>query len=91
MTDYYFWEYLGRGSPIVVTSGYRCPTKNANLNPPGARNSRHVYGDGVDIKPSVLDKCAEMSNVLQAAQLANASFTDTYSDCHVHADWRSWY
>ena len=30
------------GAPIIVTSGYRCPVHNANVN--GVPNSQHVLG-----------------------------------------------
>ena len=35
------------GVPVVINSGYRCPTHNANVG--GAQNSRHVVGDAADI------------------------------------------
>ena len=34
--------------PIVITSGYRCPTYNAKIG--GVPNSAHVYGYAVDIR-----------------------------------------
>lgn len=36
--------------PITITSGYRCPTHNANVG--GATNSQHLYGKAADIKVS---------------------------------------
>lgn len=89
VTQYY---YQTRASDAVaVNSGYRCPIKNASLNPPGATNSRHVYGDGADIRAKFLDKCAQRDNVQWAAYQANAGFVQAYDppDCHVHADWRN--
>ncbi len=35
------------GSPIIVSSGYRCPKLNALVN--GARNSSHMTGQAADI------------------------------------------
>ncbi len=35
------------GKPIVITSGYRCPTHNKNVG--GVSNSQHVYGKATDI------------------------------------------
>jgi uncharacterized protein YcbK (DUF882 family) len=35
------------GVPFVITSGYRCPTHNANVG--GAKNSYHVQGLACDI------------------------------------------
>lgn len=83
--EYMFWNH---SALLQVTSGYRNPEKNAGLNPPGAANSRHLYGDAADLKVKLLDKCQYQSAVLQSVSLANASWTDTYSTCHVHADWR---
>lgn len=34
--------------PIIVTSGYRCPTHNARVG--GAKNSQHKYGRAADIR-----------------------------------------
>lgn len=33
-------------SPVIINSGYRCPTHNANVG--GARHSRHLQGDAAD-------------------------------------------
>lgn len=33
--------------PFIITSGYRCPTHNANVG--GAKNSYHVQGMATDI------------------------------------------
>jgi uncharacterized protein YcbK (DUF882 family) len=35
------------GSPLIVTSGYRCPAHNARVG--GARGSQHVFGIAADI------------------------------------------
>lgn len=35
------------GKPVVINSGYRCQTHNANVG--GARGSRHMKGDAADI------------------------------------------
>ncbi len=35
------------GNPIIVTSGYRCPTHNENVG--GVSNSQHVLGRAADI------------------------------------------
>ena len=37
------------GSPIIVTSGYRCPELNARVG--GARTSYHLRGMAADIRP----------------------------------------
>lgn len=36
------------GAPITVISGHRCPEHNARVG--GAPKSRHLFGDGVDVK-----------------------------------------
>ena len=36
------------GSPVIITSGYRCPTHNKNVG--GAPKSKHVEGIAADIK-----------------------------------------
>lgn len=38
------------GVAITVNSGYRSPSYNANLKPPGAKNSKHIIGQAADIK-----------------------------------------
>ena len=44
------------GSPIIVTSGYRCPELNARVG--GARTSYHLRGMAADIRPKngIVDK-----------------------------------
>lgn len=37
------------GSPIRVTSGYRCPELNKKVG--GVKNSAHLYGYAADIQP----------------------------------------
>jgi hypothetical protein len=37
---------LLRNSPIIITSGYRCPALNTQCG--GAANSAHLYGDACD-------------------------------------------
>lgn len=39
--------------PMMITSGYRCKSYNTSLE--GAENSRHLYGDAVDIQISGVD------------------------------------
>jgi uncharacterized protein YcbK (DUF882 family) len=36
------------GTPVVVNSGYRCPTHNRNVK--GASNSQHLLGTAADIR-----------------------------------------
>jgi uncharacterized protein YcbK (DUF882 family) len=41
------------GSPIKITSAYRCPDHNSNIG--GASNSRHMKGDATDIQVRGMD------------------------------------
>lgn len=48
--------------PIIINSGYRCPTHNKNVG--GAKNSQHMYGKAADIRvpnmsPRTLEKFAD--------------------------------
>lgn len=50
------------GSPIIITSGYRCPELNKEVG--GVPRSLHIQGRAVDIKTNVFDM-EELSNILQ--------------------------
>lgn len=48
--------------PIIINSGYRCPTHNRNVG--GAKNSQHLYGKAADVRvagmsPRQLEKYAD--------------------------------
>jgi len=43
-----FSKCLGADTPILVTSGYRCPQHNADVG--GSANSQHMLGLAADIK-----------------------------------------
>ena len=88
----------GRGM-LKITSGYRCPQKNADLRPTaGAPNSRHQYGDAVDLIP--LEQAWNRSERDLLAYAASyvyggaATYIEDWGDSpgqtkdHVHADWR---
>lgn len=67
---------------VVVTSGYRTPIKNKAVG--GSTFSRHLYGDAIDIYiPGITPK-----NVEKLCKKYGATWTDVYSDGHVHCDWR---
>lgn len=38
------------GRPLIIVSGYRCPTHNTRVG--GATRSRHLAGDAADIPPA---------------------------------------
>jgi hypothetical protein len=79
---------------LLITSAYRCPHKNASL-PGAAQNSRHQYGDAVDLVPLNQEwGYGEWELLSSAAQQAGATFIEPWgtgpgqTDDHVHADWR---
>lgn len=43
---------MGGSKPLVIISGYRTPAHNAAVG--GAKASRHMTGDAVDIRPGVI-------------------------------------
>lgn len=53
------------GKPIIVTSGYRCPTLNKLIG--GAKNSDHMYGAAADIR-SVSDTIEDNMKLFKAAK-----------------------
>ncbi|MEM8540763.1 MAG: D-Ala-D-Ala carboxypeptidase family metallohydrolase, partial [Pseudomonadota bacterium] len=44
------------GKPVIVTSGYRSPKRNASIR--GAKNSLHIYCSAADIQVAGVDKWA---------------------------------
>lgn len=40
-------EKIGKDTPIIISSGCRCPEHNYNIG--GAVNSRHMHGDALDL------------------------------------------
>ena len=66
------------GRPCVIVSGYRCPAHNRAVG--GASQSRHLYGDAVDLEHGYATE----------AQAAAAGFTGVgrYSGYATHVDLR---
>lgn len=86
-------EYNGCDGDCRVTSGYRCPHNNAGAG--GATNSRHMYGDAFDVTPRLENWSppteSKYNQLRNAALQTNPSFItqwNTYSDRHLHVDWR---
>lgn len=79
-----FRELTGN-EPCVITSGYRCYYQNRKVG--GARESRHLYGDAVDIR---IWRYLERMTFEELARLAlEAGFTYVaMEDDHLHADVR---
>jgi hypothetical protein len=69
---------------IVVTSGYRSPGYNAVIDG-SASSSRHMWGDGFDIEPV----SASLSTLSSQCTKEGADYVSTYTDGHVHCDWRN--
>jgi hypothetical protein len=68
-------------APIRVHSGYRTPTHNDEVG--GVSNSRHMYGDAIDIS----SPRASLTELAEACEEEHASFVLVYPG-HVHCDWR---
>ncbi len=87
------WREL-YGGPRTVNSGYRSPSKNASIA--GAAQSRHMYGDAVDLANASHTR-QEYDDMANAAKYGNpnagASWVEDWSgpcgDGCVHADWRN--
>ena len=71
------------GVPLAVTSGYRSPAYNKKID--GAKISRHMYGDAIDVAASN----ATPNQIRAACKKIGASYIQVYADGHVHCDWRN--
>ena len=70
---------------IDINSGYRSPIKNNQVG--GATNSRHVYGDAVDIDSD----SSTWDDIAASAYSAAGGCIEPKADSgtgHVHSDWR---
>lgn len=77
--------------PLTIGSGYRCPVGNSQTSPPGGQNSRHMYGDAVDVKGTGEWTEERFDSLRAAAERAGAKFLmnwNSYASHHLHADWR---
>lgn len=75
--------------PMTVNSAYRTPIYNASLKPPGAKNSRHIYGDAADI--DVDNNNPQEWAALCELAVAKGACIEPYSMARgwVHMDWRT--
>lgn len=76
--------------PIIITSGYRCPVHNKNVN--GANNSQHLYGKAVDIlvkgkSPRELEKYADKLFVNDGVGMGGATIVHVDTRGH-RARWK---
>lgn len=80
--DYY-------GSSRIINSAFRAPNHNSSVG--GARYSRHMFGDAVDLR-NVSGTQNEWGDMVLAAQAADADYVEPQSGpCGLgctHADWR---
>lgn len=76
-----FREKVGRA--VVITSGYRCPEHNRKIG--GAPQSRHLFGDGVDIRLAGLGRPIE--ELAEIARSCGFTGIGLYDD-HLHIDVR---
>lgn len=74
------------GHPIVITSGYRDPTHNARVG--GAKRSRHMVGDAVDIDVSRLDEEQRYALIWHLLAEGFTSFGSYAGSSFIHADMR---
>lgn len=58
------------GSPVSVTSGYRCPRLNAHPSVHGSSTSAHVFGYAADTRPSKVPMANWQRTVLEWAKTA---------------------
>lgn len=80
------------GKGLAISSGYRNPLHNAGLDPAGAENSRHIYGDAADILVRDFDGDGDIDSddgivLRDEAVTHGAAWTKIYPH-HVHMDWR---
>ena len=78
------------GAKRPVNSAYRAPKRNKKIG--GAAQSRHMYGDAIDLR-NVTRTLAEYEAMRDAANVAGADYIEPWigpcKDGCVHADWRS--
>ena len=55
------------GSPIIVTSGYRCPRLNQVVG--GAKHSQHMKGEAADITAGTVAKNIQLFELLRSSGL----------------------
>jgi hypothetical protein len=81
----------GDSSGLHIESGYRNPLGNASISPKGAGQSRHMWGDAVDMWPIGQDWNFGTWDALRAVARANGfTYNEEYSDdpSHLHVDLR---
>lgn len=72
-------------SPIIVSSGYRCPELNRKIG--GAKNSQHIYGTAADIKPkegTVKELFECIKSMIDNNEITVRQLIDEYNYSWVH-------
>ena len=74
------------GVPVIVNSGYRCPSHNRNVG--GVADSQHLLGTAADISASgiTVDQLSDIAEVLGADGIGKY-----YRQGFVHVDVRGYY
>lgn len=73
------------GSPIFVTSAYRSKEHNKEVG--GVPNSKHIYGEAVDIRMPAT--AAQLNKLIWALSQAGFTGIGIYQASHIHADVRN--
>ncbi len=79
------------GTPVhAINSGYRNPDHNADIG--GASNSRHMFGDAVDLV-NITQTKTEWAQIRNLAIQAGADYVEPFTgpcgNACVHVDWRN--
>lgn len=74
------------GHPLRITSGYRDPEHNARVG--GAKHSRHMVGDAVDIDISRLNEAQRYTLMWHLLAEGFTSFGSYAGSTFIHADMR---
>ena len=77
------------GKPIIVSSGYRCPTLNVAVG--GAKNSQHTTGEAADIH-TVEDTVAENKKLFEVIKSRGLPFNKLikeYNYNRIHVSYSS--
>lgn len=80
--------------PARINSAYRNPSRNTRIG--GAKESRHIYGDAVDIQTVAIGHIgpptrADWEKLEKIAEERHPSYIEKYEESgagHVHVDWR---
>lgn len=76
------------GGPLAVSSGYRCPDKQHDVDPNHwFSGGRHMHGDAIDFVTTSMEHWLAVSAAAKASGACVEPVAASSTD-HVHADWR---